>query len=271
MSSTTELRAHIGLGSVPFTREIPVRERWRNPQYDEILQALLDTVNQRMSGALLAAAGTGKTMLLRTLTDCLAEARFRVHYVKVTALSKRDFCRELCEAVQATPAATYGGLVRRLQERLCTLYDQDSLRPILLLDEAHDMRPDVLAMLRVITNFEMDSRLVVSIILTGQMPLLRLLRRQELEAVSRRLAHYSTLRLLTREETVEYIRHRLHVAGAEGDLFDQPAHDAIFENAGGNLRAINGLALKSLKEAARAKKKTVGAEHVVAARRSLIP
>ena len=46
--------------------------------------------------------------------------------------------------------------------------EQESLRPVIILDEAHDMRPEVLAILRVLTNFEMDSKLVVSIVLAGQ-------------------------------------------------------------------------------------------------------
>jgi type II secretory pathway predicted ATPase ExeA len=56
---------------------------------------------------------------------------------------------------------------------MTTLVDQDSLRPVIVIDEAHDMRPDVLAVLRVLTNFEMDSKLVVSLVLCGQPPLRR--------------------------------------------------------------------------------------------------
>jgi len=269
-SSTSDLRAHFGLTATPFTRELPVRQCWSQPQYDEVRQELLATIDRRMSAALVAPAGTGKTTLLRSLRAALPEARYQVHYVKVTALSKRDFCRELCEAIGAPPAASYNGLVRRLQERLVVLLEQDSLRPVLIVDEAHDMRPDVLSILRVLTNFEMDSRLVVSVLLAGQGPLKTMLARQELESVRRRLAHLATLRLLSREEALAYVRHRLSVAGAAGDLFDGPAHDAIYEMTNGNLRAIDHVALKGLELAARDGKATVGAEYLVAAARKLM-
>lgn len=270
-SEAIDIRSHFELTDTPYTREIRVADRWPHPVFDQPLEALHGTVRDRMSAALVAPAGTGKTMLLRTLRERLPEARYRVHYVKVTSLSKRDFCRELCQAVDARPAGTFNTAVRRLQERLVALLDQDSLRPVLIIDEAHDMRPDVLATLRVLTNFSMDSRLVVSVILAGQPPLTRMLRRQDLEAVARRLAHCATLRLLSRGETVEYVRHRLQVAGSTGDLFDQPAHDALYENAGGNLRAIDRLAFKALQQAATDGAKVVGAEHVVAARKTVWP
>ena len=127
------------------------------------------------------------------------------------------------------PAGYYGSLVRKIQERSLALMDQEALRPVLLLDESHDMRPEVLAILRVLTNFAMDSRLVVSIILAGQPPLRKLLRREELEAVSRRLAHYSTPRLLSREETRQYIQHRLDIAGSDNGIFDDQALEAVYE------------------------------------------
>ena len=57
--------------------------------YERPLKHLFGTLDKRMSAALIAPAGTGKTMLLRALMARLPQARYRVHYVKVTDLSKR--------------------------------------------------------------------------------------------------------------------------------------------------------------------------------------
>lgn len=266
-----DLRAHFALRALPFTRELPVEQRWTHPQYDDVVRALLAVVQRRMSGALLGPAGTGKTVVLRTLRSLLPEARYRVHYVKVTALSRRDFTRELCRVVQVSPAGHYNTLVERFQERASDLLDNDSVRPVLLIDEAHDMRPEVLASVRVLTNFEMDSRLVVSVILCGQGPLRQALQRPDLEAVSRRLAHVATLKLLSRPETADYVAHRLASVGGNPGLFAPHSLDAVHEIAGGNLRATDRLALKALELAAAAGATTVAVEHVVTARQTLLP
>jgi hypothetical protein len=76
-------------------------------------------------------------------------------------------------------------------------------RPVLLLDESHELRPDVLGMLRILTNFDMDSRLVLSLVIAGQTPLRALLARDEQEAMARRIIHYAQLRLLSRDELAQ--------------------------------------------------------------------
>jgi len=270
-SERPDLRAHFGLHAIPMTREIAVGDRWKHDVYEEALADTQAMVAQRMSAAVIGPSGSGKSGVLRSLADSLPEARYRVHYVKVTDLSKRDFCREVAAALGCSPAGYYGALVRTIQQRCQTLLDQESLRPVILLDEAHDIRPDVLAILRVLTNFEMDSRLVVSVVLAGQSALRQLLRRDDLEAVARRIANYASLRLLSRKETRQYVEHRLAIAGAKTDLFDASAHDALYEAAQGNLRATGRLALKSLEIAAAQGCQVVGADQVVTARQRVWP
>jgi hypothetical protein len=104
------------------------------------------------------------------------------------------------------------------------------------------VRPDVLGMLRILTNFEMDSKLVLSLVLAGQPPLGALLRHDRLEDVAQRLNFCVTLRLLSREETARYIEHRCAVAGAPTCPFAPEAFEAIFESGRGNLRATDRLA-----------------------------
>lgn len=253
----------------PFTREITVDEMIAMPHLDEAKAALVDRIERRMSVAVIAPAGAGKTCLLRAVRQQLPEARYRVHYVKVTELSKRDLCREIATAVGVTPAGSYPMLVRRLQEDFEQVAGTDGVRPVLVLDDAHDIRPEVLAILRVLTNFDWDSRLVVSIVLAGQPPLEKLLARAACEDVAQRIAYYARLRLLSRDETAAYIEHRCTLAGARTLPFDRTAIDALFEMTRGNLRALDRLALGALDDAAKTGAKAVGPTNVTAARKHL--
>lgn len=249
----TDVRSHFGFSALPFTRELPLDQRWRSPLYDGTVDQLFATVQQRMSAALIAPSGTGKTTVLRTLRDRLPEARYRAHYVKVTSLSKRDLCREIAAVIGLEPVGTYPNLVRKLQDHFDAVAGVDGLRPVLLLDEGHDMRPEVLAILRILTNFDMDSRLVLSIVIAGQKQLSSLLGRPELTAVRSRLAHHASLRLLSRGEARDYIHHRLRIAGPvaseNSSPFDDQALDAVYEICRGNLRATDSLCRKSLEVA----------------------
>jgi len=166
---------------------------------------------------------------------------------------------------------TYPSLVRVIQEAVQQRSQLDSVRSVLVLDDAHELRPDVLGMFKALTNFEMDSRLILSVILVGQPPLSRLLSRPDLEDVAQRLSWYGHLRALSREETLAYIEHRCTIAGATSPLFDERALEALYEMGRGNPRATDHLARRALEMCHEADAQVVGSQHVIAARVTLSP
>jgi len=264
-----EFNAHFGFRKTPFTREISVSELYAHPQHDEVLACLVRAVQHRMSAALQAPAGFGKTALIRALLAALSDVRYRVHYVKVSGLSKRDMCREIAKSLGLAEAGTYPRLMRLVQEAVETRSVTDGVRTVLVLDDAHELRPDVLGMFKSLTNFSMDSQLLLSIILVGQPPLSRLLRRADLEDVAQRLSWYGQLRALSRDETLAYVLHRCAIAGANRELFDSRAQEALYEMGRGNLRATDHLARRSLEMAHALDAPTVSANHVITARATL--
>jgi general secretion pathway protein A len=266
-----DIRSRFGTHTIPFTREIEVEHFFLLPFLKEAVEGILGAVQQRMSAAVIAPAGLGKSALLRAIVARLPEARYRCTYIKIADLGKRDLCREVAVALSLPPAGSYNMLVRRIQEDLVGKSESNGTRPVLIIDEAHRLRPEVLDILSVITNFEMDARLVLSVVMAGQPPLGVLLQSASNEGVARRIVHYATLRPLSREETHDYIRHRCVVAGAVTPPFDVGAIDAIFEIGRGNLRATDNLAFKSLELAATKGIAVVDSILVVDARRNLWP
>jgi general secretion pathway protein A len=259
------------MNAIPFTREIEVKHFFLLPFLKEAIEGILGAVQKSMSAAVIAPAGLGKSALLRATVAHLPEARYRCSYIKVADLGKRDLCREIAVALSLPPAGSYNMLVRRIQEDLVGKSESNGTRPVLIIDEAHRLRPDVLDILSVVTNFEMDSRLVLSVVLSGQPPLGSLLQGAHSDGVARRIVHYATLRPLSREETRDYVHHRCVVAGAVTPPFDAGAIDAIFEIGRGNLRATDNLALKSLELADAKGVAVVDSILVVDARRVLWP
>lgn len=266
-----DFHARFHFHTLPFTRELSIHNRFELPFFSEALQGLNRAIDQRACAALVAPAGTGKTALLRALCDHLPEARYQVRYIKVARLSRRDMCKEIAVSCAVDPAGAFPVLLRRLQDRFVAQAANDGTRTVLLLDEAHDLRPEVLDMVRLLTNFEMDSRLVLSVVLAGQPMLRHMLRYDTHEAMLRRLAHIATLRLLSGDEIVNYVGHRCVIAGGSPQLFAPSGLDAIAEMTRGNLRAIDQLALKALETAHDANKDVVDGGMVALARKAVMP
>ena len=249
----------------PFTREIKVEHRFKIATIEEQIAHLKKAIDQRQSAALVAPAGCGKTLTIRGLCEQLPEARYRVTYLKLTDLSARDMCREIAAGLRLPPAGIYPSLVRAVEEKLRTGFDT-GVRQVMIFDDAHEMRSEVLRLFRLLTNFEMDSRLVVSIVLAGQMPLKKMLLQDDLEDVRHRLMHCGELKLLSREETGAYIEHRLTIAGAAANVFEAQAVEALYEISKGNMRAIDKLALSALEQASASNRDRVDAADVSKAR-----
>lgn len=237
--------------------------------FDEAEDGIRKTVERRMSASFIAPAGSGKTVVLRALRQRLAEARYHVSYIKVTNLSQRDMCREIASAVGAKPSGLYNALVRNIQERFDEDFSRDGRRPVLIIDEAHEMRPLTISILKLLTNFEMDSRLVVSFILAGQERLRDILNDPTFSDISTRIFHHSELRLLSRDESLEYLRFRCLSQGIEPLPFDDSSVAAIFELARGNMRAMNHLALKSLEIACEKQLSAVDQSIIIQAKKHL--
>ncbi|MFH1176208.1 MAG: AAA family ATPase [Acidobacteriota bacterium] len=266
-----DLKSAFGCHCTPFTRELRLDDVFSLAIFDQARDGILRAIEKRSSAALIAPAGSGKSTVLRAILGRLPEARYVSHYVKCSEIGKRDMCREIARVAGVAPASSFPALLHNLQEKFESTLADAGRRPVLLLDEAHDLRPDVLAMLRVVTNFQMDSRLVLSVVLAGQPDLGKTLARENQDAIARRIVHYASLRPLSRDETAHYVEHRIGAAGARHCPFDAAALDAIYEIGRGNLRATDNLALESLELAAAAKLKVVGASHVATARKSLWP
>ncbi len=139
----------------------------------------------------------------------------------------------------------------------------------MIIDEAQDLRPHVLSTLRMLTNFSLDSELMISLILVGDSSLETLLHRPDMEALRSRLARVIRLRLLSRDETRSYINHRLDLAGARTQILDESAVEAVHDYSRGNLRAIDHLCRTAIDLAARQALETVDAGLVTAARKRL--
>ena len=264
---TTNFKATFGCHSTPFTREILSEQFIDFEFFREACNGIHSAIDKRMSACLIAPAGSAKSTVLRAVIARLPEARFATHYVKCTDFGKRDMCREIACVCNVPTTGSFPILLRRVQDKFESFLTESGRRPVLFLDEAHDLRPDVLSMLRVLTNFQMDSKLVLSVVLAGQPPLARVLLQDAQEAIARRVIFYATLRSLSRDETARYVEHRMAIAGARQSPFDEASLDAIYEIARGNLRITDNLALAALELAAASKLKTVSAQHIAAARR----
>ena len=119
-------------------------------------------------------------------------------------------------------------------------------RIIVLIDEAQNLRFDVLEQIRLLTNLETDQAKLLQIILVGQPELNQVLDRPNLRQLSQRITARFHLLPLSFEETRDYLVHRLRVGGVQDPIFLGAAVKAIYRRSKGIPRLINLIADRSL-------------------------
>lgn len=112
--------------------------------------------------------------------------------------------------------------------------------PVLIIDEAQNLKPALLEELRMLSNLETDRSKLLQIVLVGQPELRETLSRPGLRQLRQRISINCGINPLTREETEEYILHRLEVAGNRYAVaFSAESMNVIYENCKGIPRLTN--------------------------------
>jgi general secretion pathway protein A len=113
---------------------------------------------------------------------------------------------------------------------------------VIIVDEAQHLNPAALEELRLLTCIDSQDRRIVSIVLTGQPSLDDVLDDASLTQLRQRTRLRQRLSPMNQAETVEYIRHRLRVAGGNADeIFAPETFPEIHRLTLGIPRLINTL------------------------------
>ncbi len=197
---------------------------------------------------LTGEVGTGKTTLVRTLLLNRMPDNADVAVVLNPQISAHEFLLTICEELHIeVPAAkdSIKALTDALNRHLLAAH-ANGRRTILVVDEAQNLAPAVLEQVRLLTNLETAKQKLLQIILIGQPELRELLARNDLRQLAQRITGRYHLEPLTREETAQYIEHRLRVAGALGEVMDSGARIEVFRLSQGVPRLINVICDRAL-------------------------
>jgi general secretion pathway protein A len=248
--------SHFGLDQIPFTKEIADADLWLPPSKESVVHELQEAVDEHASVVLTGEPGAGKTCVLRALRHRLPQAGFRLTYCHNATLGRRDFYRQLCLAIGLTPSAAAAAVFFAISSHVEDL-GRERLHPVFLLDEAHLLHQDMLDHLHILLNYQWDSRALLSLVLVGLPELNDRLALRRNRSLFSRIQHRIAISPLAPEDTIEYVRTRLHKAGCDREIFTADALAMLHEAANGSLRDLDRLATASLREAARRKRKLV--------------
>jgi general secretion pathway protein A len=239
-----------GLTHYPFDKDLNADLMWMDGGRQEIVDRLVETVSHRQHAMVLGEPGIGKTCVLRALRNQLSPVHFRVEYVAHVTLGRRDFYRQLCLMLGIEPKATPAAMYEAIQRECVTGANDHRVHVIVVLDEVQLMPDTTLAHLHLLSNFEWDSRPLLSMVFVGLPELHDRLRMGIHRSLLTRIHTRVELSAGAPDMTTAYVRKRLADAGAHSEIFTADGLSQMHEFTGGVLRSIDILALAALRLAA---------------------
>jgi general secretion pathway protein A len=230
---------HFGFKSKPFALTPDPAFLYLSRQHAMAMTMLEYGLESQAAFSLLTGdIGSGKTTLVRRLLRGLG-SQVTVGLISNTHERFRSIHGWAISALGIVPSddseiAKYEALVDSFVREYA-----NGRRTLLILDEAQNLSVEVLEELRLLSNVNSETDLVLQILLVGQPELRAKLSRPELRQFAQRISVDFHLRPLDRNETHAYIRHRLTVAGGSAGVFLPEAVEFIFARTGGVPRLLN--------------------------------
>ena len=243
----TDLQAHYGLKWNPFSPDVPLEGMLATPAVEHFTWRVEQLSHEGGFALLTGEPGTGKSVILRLVVRRLSLVRD----LQLGVLTRphgyvSDVYRELGDlfGVSLSPHNRWAGS-KVLRERWRAHIESTLFRPVLIIDEAQEMRPAVLNELRLLASADLDSRALLTVVLAGDQRLTGMFRAPDLVPLGTRIRVRLAVDAASPQELAESLRHALDAAGA-AHLMTPALIEALATHSAGNRRVLMNLAAELL-------------------------
>ena len=272
---------HFNLTESPFQTSADPKFLWVGKQHQHVLGALENSLLENQGVFVLTGdIGTGKTAMIHAFVKTFGSKTFRA-VLSYPEIGKIEFFNFLAGSFHFPVRFNTDAEFFRYFTSFLRIACKFSYRVILIIDEADKLSDEILDQILYFTNFEMLEEIKMlayyvrkykrpmNIYLVGRTDLSETLRRKRFAILRHKISHRLHIHPLTESETVQYIAHRLQVAGATGALFTKPATRMVYLYSQGYPRVINTLCGNALLHSYAKKKKRIEARLVEECARNL--
>jgi len=240
---------YFGLTKKPFSIVPDPRYFYTSVGHREALAHLLYGIKSDGGFVLLTGeVGTGKTTVCRRLLELMPEDT-EVAFILNPKLTVEELLATICDEFRISYPEGNTSIkvfIAGINDYLLDVHAKGR-RAVIIIEEAQNLKPEVLEQIRLLTNLETNEHKLLQMIMLGQPELREILKQPQLLQLSQRITARYHLGHLSREEVPAYVNYRLSVAGlVRGQLFPPQTLRRLYRLSGGIPRLINVICDRAL-------------------------
>lgn len=247
-SAHQQFTAYFGFLTEPFTKDIAAKSLFISKQLKALFTRLRQLIARRGLALITGEVGSGKSTAIRAFADSLEKNQFEWVYIDDPTIGMRGLWSSVAAQLGLNIKFFKWQLLPTIKNAVEKNFHDDHKTTVLVIDDAHLLKPAALEELRLFTNFRIDSHSPMLVILLAQPEFRKFLHLKALEAFSQRLVLRVQVTGLEQNEVKEYIQHHLTIAGRTDPLFTDDVITEIYHHAKGLPRVINTLCYDCLWE-----------------------
>ena len=215
-------------------------------EYKQLLYRLKHLESTKGIGVITGEPGLGKTTAVRYWTHTLNKNSYKIIYIPHSTISVSEFYKLIADELGLEVFSSKRKNFKNIQNEIKRLVIDKRITPVFILDEANSLEPEILNDLKILLNFDMDSKENVILLLVGQSTLISALLRKSNEPLRQRICINYNIQALKDDDARYYIDQKLQAAGLHTELLTTEAYNLIIGESKGVPRVINQLMDKAL-------------------------
>ena len=258
-------RAYWNMEYNPFSKEIDTNKLFKTTDFKEAITRLEFLNNTKGIGLFTGNPGSGKTYTIKYFLENLNSGLYKIVYLPLTTVSVIDFYQALSISLGLETCRSKTRMFFDIQNYIKQIVYEQKKNLIIAIDEVQLLSKEILTDLKILFNFNMDSKNMVTLILIGLPVINHTLSKRIFEDLNQRIIMKYDFIGLTEVDVKKYIEDRLQLVSADTHIFEDNSIQALANACNGSIRRLNLIIERALTIGAVEKVKNINSDTILKA------